>query len=236
MTPNLRRLGRAGPEPSPAGPRALVYRGPASVAGCPEAVAALLASSKWHFDVHFVGPDETLHLTDPVLSGAALYAQPGGGTLQDAYRHLKKHKPQIQNYVRSGGRYLGICLGGYLAGATPGFALIPGDADQYASSPGASITTTSDTIAAVRWRGRRTYAYFQDGPYFWLHDDARATVLATYPDGRVAALTAPYGQGRVAVVGPHPEADRSWYDDSHLTNPDGIHFAMGHDLIDTVMT
>lgn len=102
-----------------------------------------------------------------------------------------------------------------------GPAILPGDADQYASSPGSAIDTTDDTVVSVLWRGWPRYMYFQDGPYFWLHDDAEANVVATYPNGTIAAITAPYGNGHVAVAGPHPGADRSWYADSHLANPDG---------------
>lgn len=39
---------------------ALVYRGPASQPGCPEAVAGLLAAAPWNLDVRFTGPDEVL--------------------------------------------------------------------------------------------------------------------------------------------------------------------------------
>ncbi|MFJ5841612.1 hypothetical protein ACIQGO_33550 [Streptomyces shenzhenensis] len=35
---------------------ALVHRGPASLPGCPEAVAALLARGPWDLDVRFTGP------------------------------------------------------------------------------------------------------------------------------------------------------------------------------------
>ena len=63
---------------------ALVYRGPASVEGCPEAVAELLEESRWGFDVRYVGPREKVHLGQSALDGAALYAQPGGGTLRKA--------------------------------------------------------------------------------------------------------------------------------------------------------
>jgi hypothetical protein len=36
-------------------------------------------------------------------------------------------------------------------------------------------------------------------------------------------------------VGPHPEADRSWYSNAGLTNPDGIDFELGHDLIESTV-
>jgi hypothetical protein len=60
-------------------------------------------------------------------------------------------------------------------------------------------------------------------------------VLATYDTGAGAAVVTAFGEGRVGLVGPHPEADQSWYDDARLTNPDGIRFDLGYDLIQTTM-
>ncbi|MFJ2585186.1 BPL-N domain-containing protein [Streptomyces sp. NPDC087538] len=201
-------------------PPALVYRGPASRPGCPEAVAALLASAPWNLDVRFTGPHEALPLTARTLSHAALYAQPGGGTLPSAYRRLRRQRGAVRDFVHDGGRYLGFCLGGYLAGSTPGFGLLPGDADQYIASPGATVHDERDTVIEVLWRGRPRTVFFQDGPLFVLDESAAAAVgariIATYDNGNTAALVARYGKGRVAVTGPHPEATPDWYTDHGL--------------------
>lgn len=77
--------------------------------------------------------------------------------------------------------------------------------------------------------------YFQDGPTFKLRADANANVLATYRNDQPAALVTPYGAGRVGVVGPHPEADQSWYSSARLTNPDGIRLDLGHDFVETTL-
>lgn len=216
-------------------PVALVYRGPASVPGCPEAAAALLRSSRWGFDVHYVGPDEDLPLCPQALAGATVYAQPGGGTLDDGYRHVRHSRAAIRQFVRSGGRYLGFCLGGYLAGATPGFALLPGDTDQYTASTAATVVSEDDTLVQVCWRGRQRTLFFQDGPYFWVRPGAEATVVATYPNGTIAALVTGFGAGRVGVVGPHPEATSDWYADAGLTATGHLGADLGLDLVDAVM-
>ncbi|GAA2087412.1 hypothetical protein GCM10009780_28770 [Actinomadura alba] len=196
----------------------------------------MLANPALSFDVHYVGPKEELKLTPATLSMAAIYAQPGGGELKRAYRRLRKQSPLIQEYVRSGGRYLGFCLGGYLAGATPGFKLLPGDADQHISSHASTVRTGRDTTVSVTWRGHPRTLYFQDGPYFILDENAQnADVLATYPNGTVAALVAPFGRGAVGVAGPHPEATAEWYQVEGLTNPDGIRADLGVDLVHTLM-
>lgn len=59
--------------------RALVYRGSAAHAGCPEAVAKLFELSPLIGTVGFVGPGEDVKLTPETLEAADIYAQPGGG-------------------------------------------------------------------------------------------------------------------------------------------------------------
>jgi glutamine amidotransferase-like uncharacterized protein len=208
-------------------PLALVHRGRGS-AGCAEAVAGLLRGSPRGFDVRYVGSRD---LTAGLLSGAAVYAQPGGGGLRPAWWRLRRHRRAMREYVAAGGRYLGFCLGGYLAGATPGFGLLPGDTDQYITSAGATVTSTVDTLVEVEWRGRRRELFFQDGPAFSV--DSTANVLARYPNGEVAALVAGFGDGRVGVVGPHPEATDDWFDDAGLARRPAAD--LGHDLIEEVM-
>jgi hypothetical protein len=217
-------------------PVALIYRGPASLPGCPEAVAAMLAASRWGFDIRYVGPGERLRLSGETLALAVLYAQPGGATLKRAYRHLRDHRPEIRHFVDSGGRYLGFCLGGYLAGATPGFQLLPGDTDQYITSRDSTVDSDRDTLVQVMWRGERRTLFFQDGPRFCLRPGADATIVATYPNQTIAALVTRFGAGRVGVVGPHPEATDDWFTDAGLAIPSPAGRHPGLDLLDAVMT
>jgi glutamine amidotransferase-like uncharacterized protein len=218
--------------------RALVYRGPAACKGCSEAAGVLLESSTQGFKVEYVGPGERLKISDATLRSADLYVQPGGGkSLTRAYKQMKDSAAVIRNYTRSGGRYLGICMGGYLAGTWRGFSLLSGDTDQFITSPGASVTTTADTVVEVDWRGHRRYMFFQDGPIFQLRSYTSETiVLARYAsNGEVAALVAPFGRGRIGVCGPHPEAPKEWYRAHNLMNPHGISPDLGHDLINALM-
>ncbi|MBP2368139.1 BPL-N domain-containing protein [Pseudonocardia parietis] len=215
------------------GPLALVYRGPATVPGCPESVAALLASSRHGFDVRFVGPREELKLSPAVLAGATLYAQPGGGTLEDAWPVVRRARGPLRDLVAGGGRYLGFCLGGYLAGATPGFGLLPGDTDRWIDTRGATVTHDGDALVRLDWCGRDRTLYFQDGPHFLLDAGTGGTVLARYPNDEVAAAVTPFGAGRVGVVGPHPEAGPDWFDDAGLPRADARD--LGLQLIDEVM-
>ncbi|EPD63229.1 BPL-N domain-containing protein [Streptomyces sp. HGB0020] len=216
---------------------ALVYRGPAACDGCPESVASLLEKAPRPFTVEYVGPDEEIPLTAAALADADVYVQPGGGDdLDAAWEEVKGAAGAIRDWVRDGGRYLGFCMGGYLAGQNPGFDLLPGDTDAYIASRDASVRDQRDTVVPVHWRDEPRHMYFQDGPVFLLDDGADATVLARYDNGTVAAVVAPYGKGRVGVVGPHPEADASWYEDEGLRNPDGVRLDLGHDLIEETVS
>lgn len=211
------------------GPLALVYRGPAATPGCPEAVSALLRHA--HFRTAYVGPDEDRELSADTLTEAAVYAQPGGATLDSAWRAVRRDAEVIRAWVHQGGSYLGFCLGGYLAGATPGLALLPGDTEQYITTDRATVRTSRDTVVSVLWRGAARRMYFQDGPAFRLNPGADAEVIATYTTGEPAAVIAAYGSGRVGVVGPHPEADQSWFDSAGLNSNGVVSNDLGLDLV-----
>lgn len=214
-------------------PLALVYRGPASLPGCPEAVAGLLESSPVGFRVRYVGPKDH-ELSEDSLAAADLYAQPGGGTLKRAYKHMKHHREEIRDFIRGGGKYLGFCVGGYLAGATPGFDLLPGDTDQYIETDDATVDEDGNTLVDVIWKGQRRTVFFQDGPIFDIKRRS-ADVLATYLNGTIAAAVVPFGRGKVGVVGPHPEATRDWFTDAGLRVPRPLALDLGHDLVSAVM-
>lgn len=213
-------------------PTALVYRGPAACDGCGEAVAHLLNQAEPDLAVTFVGPEDTA-LTEDLLATATVYAQPGGnGTVEDAWSAVGKDADLIVDYVQGGGRYLGFCMGGYLAGTGPGFGLLPGQSWQYIATDGADVRSDVDTVVEVDWEGEDRWLYFQDGPSFTLFDDADATVFATYvANDEIAALVAPSGAGRVAVSGPHPEATADWFSGAGVTDPDGLDTDLGTELV-----
>ncbi|MBV6702140.1 hypothetical protein KV557_34400 [Kitasatospora aureofaciens] len=222
----------------PSHPLAVVYRGPAACDGCPEAAQELLERNG--FTVRFIGPDEPLRFGPDALTGAALYVQPGGTNGQEvttAWNLLRRtpgFRPElIRDYVRGGGRYLGICMGGYLAG-DPGYDLLPGDSGEYIKTAGATVTDDQDRLVDVTWRGQKQPMYFQDGPYFDV-DGPGADVVARYTNDRVAAAVAAYGTGRVAVSGPHPEAPADWYSSYHLPDVSRTGLGLGDDLLHTLM-
>jgi hypothetical protein len=241
----------AGPQPAPVEAsikkRAVVYRGPATCdaegEGCAPAWAAMFKVCQPTFEVAFVGPEEAEDVTAAALASAGVFIYPGGNdSLAADWPFVSKYKPVLQQFVRDGGRYLGSCTGGYLAGMNPwagrdiGFGLLPGNAGEFIASRGADISTTEDTLVDVIWSGVWGPAphpiYLQDGSYFERANAAApgVQVLATYAsNGEIAALVAPFGKGKVGVEGPHAEAPADWYSASGLEGaPD---FAPGCDLI-----
>lgn len=144
--------------------------------------------------------------------------------LDENWPEMEPHRDTIRNFVSGGGRYLGFCLGAYLAGYTPGFGLLPegADTDSEISQPGAQVKSEEDTVIQVNWTfghgsragqtQRDVWLYFQDGAV--LETPANITdakILARYSsNGNIAALLTPFGKGWVGVVGPHPEATQDW--------------------------
>ena len=127
----------ATPSPS-APPIAAIYRGPAACDGCPEAVAEVLGKSGG-FSVEFVGPDEERSVTPDGLADVTLYVQPGGhDDVGLAMEQLGETATEtIPAWVEDGGRYLGFCMGAYLAGSDPGMGMLsPGDTAGYAETAG----------------------------------------------------------------------------------------------------
>lgn len=225
---------------SGARPLALVYRGPASCPGCSEAVAHLLRTSKFHFRIEYVGPQERTKLVAASFVGATLYAQPGGDTSVARANKLvgSAGKHAIKSFVSHGGRYLGFCQGAYLAGSGPGMGLLsPGNTGQYIATKGATTHSTADTVVPIRWGNQTRQVFFQDGPYMTRSGVRGERVLARYSNRRIAALVKPYGKGRVGVVGPHPEAPQRWFRQAGIASKDldGLDGRLGRSLIDATM-
>ncbi len=233
-------------------PLALVYRGPvAGCKGCAEAIAEVLKAAKYGLEVKFVGPNEELPLSVETLRTAAVYAQPGGdGSAAKASALIEDElggKEALAEWVRKGGRYYGTCLGAYLAGKPEGwdgvttdtsgwgFGLLPGLVGQWIRSPHAAVSNTKEAVVEVVWEGESRWLFFQDGPHFDIPphftEDAQVRVMATYKsNGLPAAAVAPLGRGKVAVVGPHPEATHHWFDRSGLEDPSDPDGTKGHAL------
>lgn len=213
-------------------PIALVFRGESTEQDddLAEPLAEFLRKSPRHFKVRIVGPNEDEDLDEDSLEDADLLAMPGGPDLDDASDETKGAKRAIRNFVSDGGRYLGVCLGAYLAGHSPGFGLLPKDADtdSECEQKGAQVTNDEDAIIQVDWtysHGEKAgqthkdqWIFFQEGPCIKGFEESDTSfILGRYSkDGRIASTLSKFGDGWVGLIGPHPEADQSWCECSSI--------------------
>ena len=210
-------------------PLALVYSGKGICEGCDTSLS--LAFRQAGFRTEGVRPG---NITQANLERAAVFAVPGGDQELDVMLALFPGEAQnIKQYVTSGGHYLGVCLGSFLAAPliinTPSpTSTLPSGLDLFKGRVFNHSETKEARIEPILWRPGTPNSsirmmYFQDGPHFTLNDP-RAVIWAQYQDGSIAAFQAPLGRGRVGLLGPHPEADETWWneDPGHpLYDPDG---------------
>lgn len=144
--------------------------------------------------------------------------------MDDAWAELAPVADYIRDFVANGGHYLGFCLGAYMAGDSPGLALLPGDTEISAESDekDAQVKDDRDTVIQVNWAfssgvnagqtAMNRWIYFQEGSLVKnFVENCTNHVLARYSTtGHVAATLNKYGKGWVGTTGPHPEANQLW--------------------------
>lgn len=192
--------------------KAIVFHGSGGCEDCPTAAATLLNPET--FDVIDVGPGKKSKfqkITSDILNTAQLWVQPGdNGSDHKANKDFSKddHK-LISAWVASGGRYLGICMGAYLAGKQ-GFGFLPYSIDSYVDE--GEVKKTKATTVKVDWSSPlfdgHKEIYYQDGPFF--REMPEAMVIGEYKNGMIAAMIFQFGKGKVGLLGVHPEAPKSW--------------------------
>jgi glutamine amidotransferase-like uncharacterized protein len=133
---------------------------------------------------------------------------PGGLGDADRFdRAMQHHAVSIRDHVTSGGTYLGICMGAYWAGSHYLDLLQDLDTVQYIRRPDACSLRPHARAMPVVWRGQMDYWYFYDGCSVIGRGEAK--VMARYRSNQDAMAVI---QGRVGVMGCHPEATAHWYD------------------------
>ena len=195
-----------------------IYRGPAGCPDCSENVKTALQRLDPNYQIDFVGADEPIDITPQTLARYDLYVQPGGGQdIPAALDSLGDARAEaIRDYVAKGGRYLGLCMGAYLADDN-NLGLIPQALDTEAGRPGFEVSGIEDAAVRVTWDGQPDSVFYQDGPYFPKASAAAPyKVIATYHNGDVAAARYTYERGVVVLSGPHPEAGREWFENADI--------------------
>jgi len=158
-----------------------------------------------HFDVKLF--DKT-QVNESTLAGVDIVAFPGGIGDSDSYDKFFRRRAEntIADYVANGGHYLGICMGAYWAGSRY-FDILDGvDAVQYITRPGADIRRSYGTTAPVLWNNCAEDMYFYDGCAL-VGDETKFTTVARYANGDPMAIF----QGRIGIIGCHPESQEYWY-------------------------
>lgn len=155
---------------------------------------------------------------------------PGGlGDVDQFDNHLTHFTDMIQKYVYEGGKYLGICQGSYFAGKHY-FNLLRGyDSVQHIKTQKASTRRSGPAVVDINWKNRGLYPiYFHDGAAFV--GEGNADVVARYKNGDAAALIQKRKKGKVAVMGPHPEAQKWWFY-SQKKIKDGWKYSIQHQML-----
>lgn len=177
-----------------------------------ECALAMEAAFQEHFTVKLFGIED---LNREFLSQVDILAIPGGIGDSDEFDIVfsEAHVKAVRDFVYAGGKYLGVCMGAYWAGANYFDLLWEVEPVQYITRPGAEITSEGPATVEVLWDDEYENMYFYDGCAFigWTQD---CDVVATYQNGDAMAIY----QGNLGLVGCHPESEQWWYDLDELSH------------------
>ncbi len=178
-------------------------------------------------DVDVVDPDD---IKRGLLADFDVLAFPGGETDPDPWNELgPAGKAKVQEFIRNGGGYVGICFGALFAATSGDFwgaeigerelylDLFAGEAHcgQADVAPRGSWPLMTDLavshcghpITAALPERIRVVSY-PNGPYFQPNKGVEVTIVATFAaTGNPAMVAFEYGGGRVFLSGPHPEIE-----------------------------
>ena len=184
---------------------AIYQQHPIAVSDCVNALKKILRTK---YNVEIVTHNI---LTPSYLESVDCIVFPGGIGDADRFDDLLADKKKIiRDYVSDGGSYVGICMGSYFAGKYYFDLLGDVDAVQYIKRPNSNVKNQQPTTTKCYWFGKPFDMYFYDGSAF-VGDIKRHQILAEYENGDIAGLCKKFDKGKVAVIGPHPEALDSWY-------------------------
>jgi glutamine amidotransferase-like uncharacterized protein len=150
--------------------------------------------------------------TKKTLKKADIIAFPGGIGNSGSFEELLENRVDlVKEYLASGGRYLGICMGAYWAGHYY-FDILDGIKPvQYIKRRDTEIKRSYATVAEVAWKDKLETMYFYDGCALIGKPD-KQKVIATYANGDPMAIM----QNRIGLIGCHPESSLSWYQQPYL--------------------
>lgn len=145
-------------------------------------------------------------LEDDFFDNVDIVAFPGGLGDSDSFDSLlKNNRNRIYDFIRNGGRYLGICMGAYWAGRDYFNILHNVDVEQYITRPNTDTRRPHAKNLKVDWLGEEKEMFFYDGCAF---GPGYYDIIAKYKNDDPMAII----QGRVGLIGCHPESEPHWYE------------------------
>mgnify|MGYP006269023359 CR=1 FL=1 len=182
-------------------------------------------------DSHYNFKIFTKHeLEDNFFDDVDMVVVPGGIGDSDTYRYLMKvNAHRIRKFVNDGGRYLGICMGAYWAGHHYLNILNGTRVEQYIKRPGTDTRRPHAKACPVVWEGNPMRMYFYDGCSI-LGDESKFDVIARYANNDPMAVM----QGRIGLIGCHPESEKFWYDERKYMIPHWHYYHHHYLLLDFV--
>ena len=133
---------------------------------------------------------------------------PGGFGNSDSFEYLMGvNGTRIKEFVKNGGKYLGICMGAYWAGSHYFNMLDSVEPVQYYKRPTSDTKRPHTKNIAVTWNGEPMNMFFNDGCALVGNSNKFETV-ATYDNGDPMAIV----QNNIGLIGCHPESEKFWYD------------------------
>lgn len=160
------------------------------------------------------------------LDGFDVLIMPGGSGSKQAERLQASGREKIREFVRSGGGYVGICAGSYLASSHYDWSLglinaRVWDRAHWARGGGEVSIRMTDPGWQLLGRGGSIPVHYNQGPLMVPDDESNLPgyeVLATFASevankgaqpgsmiGTHAVIRSKFGEGRVICYSPHPE-------------------------------
>ena len=144
---------------------------------------------------------------DGFFNGVDIVAVPGGfGDASSFDRLFKANQNSVKEFVRTGGKYLGICMGAYWAGSYYLDLLDNVEPVQYITQPNTDTRRPHAKDINIVWQGHPNRMFFYDGCA--LVGNGQFQTIATYANSDSMAII----QGNIGLIGCHPESEQFWYD------------------------
>ena len=202
--------------------KVLIYSGTGASANCVNGIKTALSRA----NANNLIPGVTFSyatsskLTSTILSKYKLLVMPGGSGGSVYLNTISKSV--IQNFVKNGGGYLGICAGAYSAAAHTsgyynGWGIAPHVRCKAVSFEGkTTMSITSAGVSVLKRSGTITLAHF-NGPAMYI-TSSTAKIFGKYADSKTGykgyadIVGDYYGKGRTVLIGSHPELSPQYPD------------------------